>query len=513
MDPVNLLIREEPLVWVKEAQVKNEKSRVIDFYHYPFMIDIYADKSKTIVLKKSAQVGITTWALLRAFHAARYHKYNIIYTVPRASDVNQIVTSKVNPMIRSNPTLSLRQANDKHTDNMSQKKLGEGFIFFKGTISEVEGIMITSDRNVYDEYDRSDFETIQTYHSRLEGETSKGEEWFISTPTLPDFGIDVKFEESDQKHWRFKCSRCNYEQHLEWIKNTDKSRRYYFCQKCGRELRRSDIINGYWKARFPKREISGYWINQMMLPWVKPMDLWEYYTKAEQGVDGYSLEYFYNFKLGMPYADATKRIHESLFYKNITEEDVIQIDGYMGVDVQEHELYVVIGTNRVVYGIITLKDDEESSKWTKLENIIKVFQPKTTVIDAGYKPQDVLHFAEKYPYKIYMNWYREGDKDAQMIRRKKNASFAKGSEFQEEIKVETSRNQVIDVLIQKLESGNIKFKFHPQNDRFQELIKHASTMYARQVETKGGKFKREWANTGQNDYLHALVYWLVASQI
>lgn len=510
-NPIELFIAASPLIWINELKIKNEKGRPIRFDDYPFMIDIYADTAKQIVIRKSAQVGVTTWAILSALHAAAYKGYNIIYTVPRASDVKQIVSSKVNRMIDHNPILKKLQK-QAATANIERKQLNDGFIFFKGTISEAEAIMVTSDRNVYDEYDFSDHETINNYRSRLEGAESKKEEIYISTPTLPEFGIDSVWETSNQMHWRFKCSKCGKEQHMEWGKNIRPDSRYRICQKCHRRLSPEDVMRGRWVARYPRRETHGYWINQMMMPHISTESLIDYYEKAEKGVTGYSMQYFFNFKLGMPYASETERMHESLVLKNLTTDEVTTIESIGGVDVQENELYVALGTHNTIFALLVLRDDQESSKWTKLSNLMEELKIKLLVIDAGYKPADVLAFAEKYPYRVYMNWYRENAKDAKLIKTK-GASFTSKAEFKDAIKIETHRTLALDTLVKKLQEGQIKFRYKPYAPEIRELIKHMSTMYVRTVETKDGKQKREWANTGKNDFVHALVYWMLANHI
>ena len=45
---------------------------------------------------------------------------------------------------------------------------------------------------------------------------------------------------------------------------------------------------------------------------------------------------------------------------------------------------------------------------------------------------------------------------------------------------------------------------------FKGLIEHAQKMYARSVTDKLGQVKREWANTGANDYFLAFIYWHIA---
>ena len=513
------LIREDTLYWIEAEQIKNEKGIVMTFDDHFFLIDIYKDNSKEIVVRKPAQIGISTWAILRTLHDARYWGINQIHTLPRAEDVQKFVPSKVNEIIKNNPSLG-DKISEKETKAIGQKQFGKGFMFYKGTKSEGESIMLTSDRNVYDEYDRSDMGNIKNYHSRLEGIGSLKEEWYISTPTIPEYGVDAVWLESDQKHWRFDCEECGERQHMEWPDNVDFKRECYICSHCGEKLEKEWIRKGAWEARYPGREISGYWINQMIVPWIDAKDLIKYWKKAEEGMnDEITMEYFFNFKLGMPYMMSDTKMQASLIYANIKKGEVVELGSFMGVDVQGDELYVIIGNKDAVYVIARVPDTENKTKWERLAELVDVYDVRTGVIDAGYKPNDVKDFAEKFKGRIYMNWYQATPKGGHIIRSEKiGGSFTsktKDLTFEEEIKVLTDRERAIDMMVTRLKTGNFpRFNFSKEDENLQMLIKHMKTMYVRIIQKKeNGEKKREWANTGKNDLVHALVYFMVALHI
>ena len=120
-------------------------------------------------------------------------------------------------------------------NSVEQKQIGKSFLFFKGTYTEKEAIMLTSDRNIHDELDKSKPEVIRDYTSRMGFSKIRSQHYF-STPTIPDVGIDALWGKSDQKHWRFDCPHCQYEQHMEWEKNVDRERKIYVCQKCRNKI-------------------------------------------------------------------------------------------------------------------------------------------------------------------------------------------------------------------------------------------------------------------------------------
>ena len=150
--------------WIDTERIVNEDGKPIDLVNFYFLLDIYEDQSKKIAVKKSAQSGISTWAILRGLHRGRYQGINQIHTLPTVGDANTFVQSKVNMIIKNNACLNTKMSKED-TDSVGQKQMGKGFLFYKGTIGKTSGIMITSDSNVYDEFDFSNHDNISNFRS------------------------------------------------------------------------------------------------------------------------------------------------------------------------------------------------------------------------------------------------------------------------------------------------------------------------------------------------------------
>src|SRR4030095_6727365 len=80
------------------------------FQGHAYLEAIYNDTAQHIVLSKAAQVGGTTWALLRSFHACQ-SGLNVMYFFPTRTDVLDFSRSRVNPLLQDNPFL-LRMMKD-----------------------------------------------------------------------------------------------------------------------------------------------------------------------------------------------------------------------------------------------------------------------------------------------------------------------------------------------------------------------------------------------------------------
>jgi len=410
------------------------------------------------------------------------------------------VPTKVDKILRVN-----RIKLDK--DSAEIKGIGKGFVYYKGTFTEKAAIIISSDRNTYDEVDKSKMSVIGDYASRMSA-SKIGEEIYISTPTIPDFGIDKLFQQSDQKHWRFDCPHCGYRQHMEWDANIDYEREIYVCSRCRKEITPEQIRKlGEWEARFPDSEISGYWINQMMC-WDAKHIIQEY-REAEEGIKGKDLKYFYNFVLGLPYLTAEQKVEASLFYRNQTNKEPDRSGwNIMGADTG-NENHIIIGNEKAIFWMGVLKDKPNKTRWQQMEELIEFYNVKVGVVDALPYTEDAQALAKEFPYRVYLNFFKEDPKMLEVIRfgdEKKK----KPEEFEDEIKVLTSRNRIYDDTISSLMRGDITFAMPKESPTFQLLIRHAQTVYARTVTDRHGQEKREWANLGADHFWTALIYWHIA---
>lgn len=495
------------LHWIRVNKIKNENGEPIEFKAHRFMLDIYADRTPVQVIRKGSQVGASTMEILRAFHGARFWGINQIYTLPTVDDVAEFVKSKVNRLVKVNPCI-LEGVSGKDVDSVEQKQIGKSFLFFKGTYTEKEAIMLTSDRNIHDELDKSKSEVVRDYTSRM-GYSKIRSQHFFSTPTIPDFGVDKLFEQSDQKFWRFNCPYCNFRQHMEWEKNVDEQRGIYICQQCKKEILPKQINDlGSWEARFPDRSVSGYWISQMHTPWKTAANL----IKERKDADDDA--YFFNFVLGLPYLSAEQKIPASLFIRNVTDVKADSTEEYnvMGIDTGSGTgkgNHVIIGNKLGIFWIGVLTDQEGKDRWQQATELIIFFDIRVVVVDGQPYTKEAFDLAKQFPYRVYLSWFKDDPKMLEVVRFS-DEKAGKDSEFEDEIKVYSSRTRIMDDTISALRKGEIKFSLPTSSLILKVLIEHAQTMYARNVTDKLGQVKREWANTGPNDFWLALVYWYIA---
>lgn len=120
--------------------------------------------------------------------------------------------------------------------------------------------------------------------------------WFTGTPKTYSNTIQQHWDRSTQNEWIVKCPHCNKYQ-IMGVKNLTPTK--FICVKCKDDLPSTSIINGMWYSLQPGKRLVGFRISQLMVPWIRPDDIWHKYTT-------YSAEKFNNEVLGRSYENAEK---------------------------------------------------------------------------------------------------------------------------------------------------------------------------------------------------------------
>lgn len=220
---------------------------------YGFQADIINDTSRVTNTVKPAQIGMTTATMAYTLAGtASQQRFNAIYTLPSANDASKLVTTKLNPLIYGSP--ELKRLLDTNVDNNELKKIGNNFIFIRGTKSETAALSISADALVADEIDRSDPDTLKQFRSRLQGSQLQIIKQF-STPTVEGLGIAKEAETSKRYRHFGRCVHCNnlwlpsydtdivipnYRGDLENItksniKDIEWQKAHWRCPKCGKD--------------------------------------------------------------------------------------------------------------------------------------------------------------------------------------------------------------------------------------------------------------------------------------
>jgi hypothetical protein len=240
----------------------------------------------------------------------------------------------------------------------------------------------------------------------------------LSNPSLPGYGIDEAYLDSDQRHWTIKCSGCNHwvslerefpvtlGQEVRIIRPRSDGTFYRACPRCDAEL---DLMAGEWVADFPGRHTHGYRISQLFSSKVDPGDILREYQRTRFP------ERFYNLKIGLAWADVTHRVDRATVLALCGKDELLESSDApctMGVDTGR-QLHVVIskplgGASRkhqVVYlgAHVDFRD---------LDALMERFNVTCCVIDAQPEQHATRDFARRHPRRVYMNYFIENQKGA-----------------------------------------------------------------------------------------------------
>ena len=378
------------------------------FDGHEYLRAIYDDTAAHIVLSKAAQIGGTTWAILKALHAC-VMGLNVMYFFPTRTDVIEFSKSRVGPLLLDNPFLS-GQVRD--TDTAGLKRIGDAYLFLRGMQSTVGLKSVPADMIVFDELDEATPEAKSLAKERLAHSNYK-RIIELSNPSLPDYGIDEAYQLSDQRHWTLKCPACGKWTVLEKefptklggevriIREGEDGSFYRACPKCAEEL---DLAAGEWVADFPSRDTHGYLISQLFSATVDPGEILGDYRRTRFP------DRFYNLKIGLAWADTQNRIDQAAVLACCGEHGLLE-ESYepctMGVDTGK-DLHVVIsrfkkggeGLREVIYV-------GTRSEYAELDELMARFNVDRCVIDALPEIHATRDFANRHSGRVYMNYFQE----------------------------------------------------------------------------------------------------------
>ena len=283
--------------------------RPFRFEGHAYLKAIYDDTAPHIVLSKAAQIGGTTRAILKAFHAC-VMGLNVMYFFPTRTDVLEFSKSRVGPLLADNPFLSRLL---KDTDTAGLKRIGSAYLYLRGMQSTVGMKSVPADMLVFDELDEASPDAKSLAKERLSHSDYK-RVVELSNPSLPGYGIDESYQLSDQRHWTIRCDSCatwtaldkefptRLGQKVRIIRQRQDGEYYRACPKCDAEL---DMDAGEWVADFPDRKTHGYRISQLFSSKVDPGEILHEYRRTRFP------ERFYNLKIGLAWADVSNRLDQA----------------------------------------------------------------------------------------------------------------------------------------------------------------------------------------------------------
>ncbi len=414
-------------------------------------------------------------------------------TLPTETDVREMAGGKINRIIAQNPLL---KSWTKDHDTIEQKSVGGNIIYYRGCFTARAAMMVSSQLNAHDEVDASDQMIITQYETRQQAE-SGGWRWYWSHPSLAEYGIDVYWNQSDQKHWFITCPKCLKQQFMSWPESINKLG-FYQCKHCSEPLEDSVRQDGLWVPKYNKdwqskniiKPFSGYWINQMMCSWITAEKILKDFNEKPP-------QYFYNYVLGLPYSGGDSKLTEGQLKQNCTGQMTIPEANepvVMGVDTGL-KLDFVIGNKRL--GLFYHGD---ATSYSTLDDLMRRWPKMIAVVDAGGDLIGSRAFYERFKGRVFLCYFT-GERKTNEI-----AWWGEGERFGE---ASVDRERVIQWVVDEFRTARIPLQ-GTREDWHDYYLDWANLSRIKQVDPVTRQIKGiKWVRNGRDHRALATCLWRI----
>lgn len=485
-----------PVLWALKHNLKTSNGRPFEFTDRRFMRDFFNDTSPLQAFLKPPQIGATETEIVKSMWVAKKMKKDIIYTLPTQSDVYDMGGGKVNRIVAQNPVLKEWV---KDHDTVEQKSIGDNIIYYRGTFSAKQAMMVASQLNIHDEVDASNPEVITQYETRLQGQ-SGGMRWYFSHPSLAGFGIDIYWQQSDMKEWYITCNECTHEQTLQWPESINREKKEYQCRRCGAGISDAKRSNGRWKDKDGRvwagkvqgsYEFSGWHASQLMCPWITA----EAILKAKDDPMK-SEQYFFNYVLGLPYVSSENKIMPEVVLRNVvktvnSQEPTVVI----GVDTGLPVHYVMANQDGFFFARKCPQVSVTYDPYEELERHLLRFKNSIIVADQGGDLIGIRKLQAKYPGRVFLVYYRRDRKSLDPI------SWGKDTDLGS---VVVDRNRMMQLVVEQMREPG-RYRLNGKKEDWQEVADHFGNMY-RVAEQGPLGVEYEWKRNGPDHFAHCVLY-------
>lgn len=499
-------LKGEPMRFMPHTITKNNLNRVRPFLEQPLN-----DDAQEKGYRKSRQMGLSENSVTEVFWFADTHPHTkAFYTFPTNRQMQDFSNTRITECIEESAYLQGVMGNIK---NVNLKQVGTSFLFLRGAQTERLGEGVDADVAFFDEIDRMSPRVKIAFKESLQS-SMYGMIREISTPSVPNYGIDVGWQKSKQWSWFIKCSKCNARQTLEWLPDDDFGGRVsvierddthlYACRNCEKELSLDDRIKGEWVAKYPKREPSYYQFNQLMAPWISAQRLFE---KQE---DYPFKQLFFNYVLGIPYLGDNILVTEKQIIDARTtySRDSWQGPKAMGIDWGDKSWIVIvqaISADKV--GLVHLErilSSDVGEIIAQVKAVHKKFLPEIMVNDAGYGKDRNTLLLKAFPDRVYSCFYPNAEKGSRIFE-------PQWQDEQHKVSIDRTTSLKLSLGLFKATQVLICKEVVAQEQELKTFIKHLTNLVSvKDFDEKTGEIEEWIANTGADHYGHALNYAVTA---
>lgn len=535
-----------------------------DFSGHEYQIEILNDTTPHLSGRKCSQVGFSEMTVRQACGwAAIRQGIHMIYTLPTAAFASTFTKSRVDPMIEASPTLRDMLSSD--VDSAMVKRIGNSFIYFRGTVGQGSAISIPASVLIHDEVDFSDLDNLTTYSSRLGHEAEEDLlKRLFSTPTTSGRAIDASFKLGSQKYYAVRHDRCGkvvvpelfrdsvipgYDGDLKLLRKEDLGNpkfgwkeAHLKCPGCGSPISQENLINPakrLWVAAYPDRDKASYQVSPFDVAKINPpARTWQQMADYKRYSD------WVNFKVGLTSDDAENSVLREVLEDNnqfgnfhannwiqpvewdVEDDDreSILYGAYAGLDIGKTSWFKV-GVRepydwanpskrrkmKIVYAE-AIQQDGDDFLGKRVGQLLDIFGVAKMVVDAAPDFTTAMGLVNRFPGRVFACRYIDN------VRRTKDGLV--NAELDEVSGVVTAfRTGSLDDAVKAINTGMVVYPLMPEDLReviteHLTAIKKTPRVSAKGSNENGGdeNEKMFWETVGKkgDHFMHALNYLLIA---
>lgn len=413
--------------WAEAYRIMGEPfAGAYGYKYHPWARDMHDAPEELVIGQKAAQMGFTEVALNKTFYNIDIKGVSVLYVLPASTpDASVFSSARFDPALELSSHLAALFSEVK---NVHHKRAGNANLYIRGSRSRSQLKSLPVGYIVMDEIDEMVQEHIPLAMERVSGQMNY-QVFMISTPTIARTGINLRYENSSQDHWFFKCPKCTRWIELQYpdclvIKGESEldpliHESYVCCPQCKGELphnEKPDYIQGKWIPSYTNRNSRGFYINQLYSTTVKPSALAASYLRGL--INPADEQEFYNSKLGLPHEPKGSRITDQVIndckgsYTQWTEYKTGFIT--MGIDVGKWLHYEFVRwtftSQMPTMDINTLADCQlvacgKVKDFEELDQLIDTFKPQYACIDANPETRKAFEFANQFHGRVKLVYY------------------------------------------------------------------------------------------------------------
>ena len=179
------------------------------FKYHPWTKEMLCSDAEENAGQKAAQMGFTdSVGINRAFYVIDQKKQDVLYVLPaKTPDATDFSSGRFDPALERSEYLRSLFTN---VNNVGLKRAGTNSLYVRGSRSRSAMKSLPVGLIVLDESDEFDEEAVVLVRERISGQREGARQlWHLSTPSIPNHGVNIPFTLSDQRHFFFKCPSCS----------------------------------------------------------------------------------------------------------------------------------------------------------------------------------------------------------------------------------------------------------------------------------------------------------------